>query len=259
MTDSNPMATNEWDGSDYDATCAFVHEEADDLVDLLDPQPGQRVLDLGCGTGHLTAAISERGATAVGVDNAESMITEARAQHPDCEFVHADARSYEPQEPFDAVFSNAALHWISDGNQDAVLTRVADSLVDGGRFVAEFGGTGNVAAITDAVETALADRGYEISHPWYFPSIGEYASRLESHGFAVRLANLFDRPTTLEGGENGLRDWLDTFGDHFFGPLSTAEREAVLSDTEAALRDDLFRDGSWVADYRRLRFVAVKA
>jgi len=166
MTDSNPTATNEWDGSDYDATCAFVHEEADDLVDLLDPQPGQRVLDLGCGTGHLTAAISERGATAVGVDNAESMISEARAQHPDCEFVHADARSYEPQEPFDAVFSNAALHWISDGNQDAVLARVADSLVDGGRVVAEFGGTGNVAAITDAVETALAERGYEISHPW---------------------------------------------------------------------------------------------
>ena len=259
--DADSMTTpesNEWDGGDYDATCAFVHEEATDLVDVLDPGPGERVLDLGCGTGHLTSAIRERGATAVGIDSAESMIAEAREQYPDCEFVHADARSYETEQTFDAVFSNAALHWISDDDQDAVLDTVASALEPGGRFVAECGGTGNVTAITTAVETALAERGYEIAHPWHFPTIGAYASRLEAHGFEVRLAELFDRPTALEHGDDGLREWLDTFGDHFFGPLSADERDAVLSDVETELREELFRDGSWVADYRRLRFVAVR-
>jgi Trans-aconitate methyltransferase len=259
MPDSDSTPTNEWDGSDYDATCEFVHEEATDLVDILDPQPGERVLDLGCGTGHLTDAIRERGATAVGIDSAESMIAEAREQHPECKFVHADARAHEPEQAFDAVFSNAALHWIPDDDQDAVLDTVADALEPGGRFVAECGGTGNVTAITTAVETALAERGYDTAHPWYFPSIGAYASRLEAHGFEVRMAALFDRPTMLKHGDDGLREWLDTFGDHFFGPLSAAERDAVLTDVETELRDELFRDGSWVADYRRLRFVAVKS
>lgn len=258
MNDSESTVTNKWDGGKYDATCEFVHDAASDLVDVLDPKPTERVLDVGCGTGHLTDAIRERGATAVGVDAAESMIAEARAQYPDCEFVRADARTYAPDRTFDAVFSNAALHWIPETDQDTLLETIADALAPTGRFVAECGGVGNVVAITNAVEAALADRGYEITHPWYFPSVGEYASRLETYGFEVQRAKLFDRPTTLEHGEQGLREWLGTFGDHFFGPLSAAEQDAVLTDVEAALRDDLFRDGSWIADYRRLRFIAVK-
>lgn len=258
MADSDSTVTNEWDGNDYDATCAFVHAAASDLVDVLDPQHGEHVLDLGCGTGHLTEAIREHGASAVGLDQSESMIAEAREQYPDCEFVHADARSYEPDRTFDAVFSNAALHWIPDADQDALLDTVADALEAGGRFIAECGGVGNVAAIRAAVDDALDDRGYDIDNPWYFPSIGEYASRLEAHGFEVRMAELFDRPTTLEGGDDGLREWLDMFGDPIFDPLSEAEQNAVVNDVEDALRDDLFREGSWVADYRRLRFVAVK-
>ena len=259
MPDSDSTPTNEWDGSDYDTTCGFVHDAASDLVDVLDPQPGERILDLGCGTGHLTEVIRERGATAVGIDSADSMITEAREQYPDCEFVHADARSYEPVHRFDAVFSNAALHWIPEADQDALLDTVADALEPGGRFVAECGVVGNVAAIRAAVDDALAERGSDSDNPWYFPSIGEYASRLETHGFEVRMAELFDRPTTLEHGDDGLREWLDMFGDPVFSPLSEPEKEAVVRDVENALRDELFRDGSWVADYRRLRFVAVKA
>lgn len=259
MPDSDSTPTNEWDGSDYDTTCGFVHDAASDLVDVLDPQPGERILDLGCGTGHLTEVIRERGATAVGIDSADSMITEAREQYPDCEFVHADARSYEPVHRFDAVFSNAALHWIPEADQDALLDTVADALEPGGRFVAECGGVGNVAAIRAAVDDALAERGSDSDNPWYFRSIGEYASRLETHGFEVRMAELFDRPTTLEHGDDGLREWLDMFGDPVFSPLSEPEKEAVVRDVENALRDELFRDGSWVADYRRLRFVAVKA
>jgi len=250
--------TNEWDGSDYEATCEFVHDAASELVDVLDPQPDECVLDLGCGTGHLTDAIRERGATTVGIDQSESMVAEAREGFPDCEFIHADARGYDPNRAFDAVFSNAALHWIPEADQDTLLETVADSLVDGGRFVAECGGVGNVAAIRTAVEAALADRGYEADDPWYFPSISEYTSRLEAHGFEVRLAELFDRPTTLEHGEAGLREWLDMFGDPIFDPLAADEREAVVAAVEADLRDDLFGEGSWVADYRRLRFVAIK-
>ena len=256
MTDPESPVPNEWNGSEYDTTCAFVHDAASDLVDVLDPHPSERVLDIGCGTGHLTDEIREQGATAVGIDSAESMVEEARAQYPDCEFIHADARSYKPDQTFDAVFSNAALHWIPAAEQDALLETIADALGSAGRFVAECGGAGNVASITAAIEAALAARGYARTHPWYFPSIGAYASRLETHGFEVRMAELFDRPTTLEHGENGLRAWVETFGDHFLNPLSKTEQDAVLTDIEAELRDELFREGSWVADYRRLRFVA---
>lgn len=152
------------------------------------------------------------------------------------------------------MFSNAALHWIDD--QDAVLKSVVDTLESDGQFVAELGGAGNVERITDAVRSELRNRGYDIDHPWYFPSIGDYAPRLEHHGFEVQYATLFNRPTTLEGA-GGLESWLRMFGDHFFEPLSVDERTEVIAAVEDDLRDELFRNGDWVADHHRLRFVAV--
>ena len=246
---------NAWDTDRYETSHSFVYEYGEDLLELLDPQPDERILDLGCGTGQLTSQIRERGATVVGVDQSEAMVAEAKSAHPDCEFVCADARTFAVADPFDAVFSNAALHWISD--QDAVLESVADALAPGGRFVAELGGAGNVRRIVDAVRRELSDRGYDVEHPWYFPSVGEYAPRLEEHGFEVRYATLFDRPTELDG-EDGLESWLRMFGDSFFEPLSPDERADVIAAVEADLRDDLYRDGTWFADYRRLRFVAVR-
>jgi len=254
------MPDNEWDPESYDEGHGFVAEYGTDVVELLDPQPGERILDLGCGTGHLTAEIADRGADAVGIDAAESMVTQAREQHPDVRFEVADARRYDPAEPFDAVFSNAALHWIPGEDHDAVLSMVADALRAGGRFVVEFGGHGNVSTVEAAMRAELADRGYDADHSWYFPSIGEYAPRLEAYGLEVTSAWLFDRPTELDGGEAGLREWIGMFGDELFTAVSDDEREAILDAVEERLRPTLFdaETETWTADYRRIRFVAEK-
>jgi trans-aconitate methyltransferase len=256
-----PDDPNQWDTATYDGSHSFVYEYGADVVSLLDPQPGERILDLGCGTGHLTDAIAAAGADVVGVDNAESMLEEARADYPDYDFVHADARDLSLQdlpgdEPLDAVFSNAALHWIQE--QDQVTESVRSLLQPGGRFVAELGGTGNVSDIVDAVFRELDRRGYDQSHPWYFPSIGEHASLLEAHGFEVQYVALFDRPTELDDGENGLASWLEMFGDTMLAPVPDDELDDVVSAIEDELRDDYFEGGVWTADYRRLRFVAVR-
>jgi trans-aconitate methyltransferase len=251
------VTTNDWDPDDYDDDHAFVYERGASVVDLLNPQPGERVLDLGCGTGHLTADIADRGPALVGIDADAEMIARATEAHPALDFRQADARTFALDEPVDAVFSNAALHWIPADDHGAVLERVAAVLVDGGRFVAEFGGTGNVAAITDALAAELTDRGYASEHPWYFPSVGEYAPRLERAGFEVRDARLFDRPTTLSGAD-GLREWIEMFGDSFFEAVPEQDRESVLSGVEDRLRTEYFDGEDWTADYRRLRVRAVR-
>jgi trans-aconitate methyltransferase len=251
---------NAWDPDDYDGGHEFVHEYGRDLLSLLDPQPGDSVLDLGCGTGHLSAEIAERGADVVGVDAAPEMIDQAAEQYPELRFEPADMRAYTPGETFDGVFSNAALHWVPAGDHDAVLETVADALEPNGRFVAEFGGRGNVETITDALSAELGERGYDVEHPWYFPSVGEYAPRVEGHGLEVTVARLFDRPTELDGGADGLRNWIGMFGDEFFEGVSDDDRTAVLDGVEDRLRGDLFdpETETWTADYRRIRFVAQK-
>lgn len=245
-----------WDSTSYDRDHSFVYEYGEAVLDLLDPQPDERILDVGCGTGHLTDQIASRGTDAVGLDASREMIEAARETYPERRFVHADAREFSIETPFDAVFSNAALHWIPE--QDAVLASSADALRPGGRFVAELGGSGNVAAIVEAVETVAAERGYSVENPWYFPTVGQYATKLESHGFEVRYATLFDRPTELEAGEDGLASWLDMFGDTLLATIPADERGEVVEDVERRLRDEYFEDGAWVAEYRRLRVVAVR-
>lgn len=249
-------SSNEWDTVSYDEGHSFVFEYGADVVELLEPERGERILDLGCGTGHLTARIAESGADPVGLDAAEEMIEAARETHPECEFVHEDARDFSFREPFDAVFSNAALHWIPE--QGPVLDSVVDALASGGRFVAELGGTGNVATIVDAVRAEAADRGYEVESPWYFPGIAEYTSTLESRGLEARYARLFERPTELEHGENGLAEWLGMFGDSLLSAIPADEQASVISGVEDRLYDEQFQDGAWIADYRRLRVVAIK-
>jgi len=251
-------AGNVWDADEYDGDHSFVYEYGADLLDLLEPAPEERILDLGCGTGHLTAQVAESGARVVGVDRSASMLETASGSHPEHPFVVADARALPLASGFDAAFSNAALHWIDATDQDAVLAGVHDSLAPEGRFVGELGGLGNVGAIVDAVGAELGRRGYETGTPWYFPSIGEYATRLERAGFEVRHARLFDRPTPLEDGEDGLRNWLEMFGDGLFAAVPADEREGVYRAVEDRLRPTLYGDARWIADYRRLRFLAVR-
>lgn len=254
MTESNRDG-DQWDPDTYDGSHSFVSEYGKDLLEWLDAKPDERILDVGCGTGRLTAEIAGSGAEVIGIDQSEAMIEQAQSSHSNCSFVRADATEFDPDESFDAVFSNAALHWISE--QDTVLESIRNALRPGGRFVAELGGADNVRLIVDALETELRERGYEVANPWYFPSIGEYAPRLEAHGFEVRSARLFDRPTELENGDDGLANWLEMFSEEFFQSVPTDEQDEIIAAVEDELRPTLFRDGSWIADYRRLRFAAV--
>lgn len=252
----NRKTANEWNSDSYDEGHSFVFEYGEEVIDLLEPEDGERILDLGCGTGHLTNRIAESGATVVGLDASEEMVETANEIYSEHIFVNEDARDFSFDDPFDAVFSNAALHWIPE--QDAVLESVANALVPNGRFVAELGGTGNVAAIISAVRNEATARGYSVESPWYFPSIGEYASKLESHGFETRYATLFDRPTELNNGTDGLANWLGMFGDSLLSAIPDCEQSTVVAAVEDRLRENQFRDKKWTADYRRLRFVARK-
>jgi trans-aconitate methyltransferase len=251
------MPTNNWNASLYDQKHSFVSEYGKNLIPLLEPQPGESILDIGCGTGHLTKAIAETGAHVVGIDSSSSMIETARTTYPDLEFLVADARNLSFPTPFDAVFSNAALHWIPEAEK--VIHSIATALKPGGRFVAEFGGKGNIAAIMSALQQSLREvADIEADFSWYFPSIGEYTSLLEQYGLAVQLALLFDRPTKLEDGEKGLRNWLLMFRRDMLENLPDETRSQVIERTEAKARDLLFKEDHWIADYRRLRIIARK-
>lgn len=245
-----------WDPALYDAKHGFVHKFGEALLDLLEITPGLRVLDVGCGTGHLTKQIADRGAVAVGIDNAVDMIDQARAAYPGVHFVAADASDFSVQTPFDAVFSNAALHWVTRADDAARCMSAA--LRPGGRLVIEMGGTGNVATLVGALREAVREvSGAELALPWYFPSLGEYAALLEKHGVEVVAAWLFDRPTPL-AGEDGLRHWCTMFAGSLLKSLSDADRARAIDLACARLRPALFRGDAWTADYRRLRMVAIK-
>jgi len=244
-----------WDAGLYDDKHSFVWKLAAGVLELLDAKAGERILDLGCGTGHLTAKIAETGAHAVGVDRSPEMIGQAKERYPSLRFEVMDAREIA-LDGFDAVFSNATLHWIKE--PERVIVGIKKLLRPGGRFVAEFGGKGNTGELLKAVQRARAKLGLAgpAPHPWYYPSVAEYAGLLEQHGFEVTHASLFDRPTPLDDGERGLRNWLEMFGSAFFEGLTDATRERLLLEIERESRPKLFRDDQWVMDYRRLRVVA---
>jgi trans-aconitate methyltransferase len=246
-----------WDSSLYDQKHSFVFKYGEEVLALLNPQRGERILDVGCGTGHLTKLIAEAGAEVVGIDSSLEMVEAARAAYPDINFVVVDAAEFSFTEPFDAVFSNAALHWVTEAEQAVVC--MAQSLKQGGRFVAELGGKGNIAAITRAVRDAIWEvLQVKVEHDRYYPSVSEYSGVLERHGLLVRSAVLFDRPTKLEAGEQGLRNWIVMFDQGVMSNVPDDKKEQVIRKVEDKTRCTLFADGYWFADYRRLRMVAYK-
>lgn len=245
-----------WNPRLYNERHTFVWERAESLLELLKPGPGERVLDLGCGTGQLTGRIAESGADVIGLDSSPEMIEEARRRFPDLQFDEGDAHDFAYAEPFDAIFSNATLHWIQE--PDRLVRCVAQALKPAGRLVVEFGGRGNVRCLTEAANAACAAViGRPIRHPWYFPGIGEFASHLESVGLEVTQARLFDRPTPLEG-EDGIRAWFHMFGQHWLEQIPPQRRDTFFAHVERQTRPQLFQEDCWIADYRRLRVVACK-
>ena len=247
--------TKTWDASTYDRGHSYVWQKAADLVDLLDPQPNERILDVGCGTGHLTAEIARHSAKVAGMDASPQMIEKAKSTHPHLEFFVGDVTQFTVDQPYDAIFSNATLHWVKRA-QDAAH-RIADALRQGGRFVAEFGGKGNVQRVSQAMTQALRAAGapsMEELSPWYFPSIAEYAGVLERAGLETSFARLFDRPTEVEGG---IREWVKMFGSTLIENVPPDRLNEFWTTLDQA-GQSLQRDGRWYADYRRLRVVATK-
>ena len=241
-----------WNAEDYDRNARFVSELGMPVVDLLSPVPGERILDLGCGDGALAAKLAEPGCEVVGVDASPEMIEAAVSRGLDARVVDGNALDFRRE--FDAVFSNAALHWMKD--PAAVIDGVWRALKPGGRFVGEMGGHGNVAAIVGALEKALAARGLSVPCPWYFPRPGEYRDLLEAAGFRVESIDLFARPTQLPGDAGG---WLETFAQTYINAVPEEERPALVTEVVAALQTALVNEhGDWVADYVRLRFRASK-
>lgn len=254
-----PGDIKRWDAATYDRRFRFVTTYGEDLLEWLAPQPGERVLDLGCGTGELTARIAGQGAEVVGLDQDPDMIQRARSRYPELRFELADAHGFSLADgtaAFDAVFSNAALHWMLRPAE--VIAAVEAALRPGGRFVAEAGGQGNVARVERALHQARAEAGAPPrTSPWFFPSIGTYGRLLEEGGLEPRHMQLFDRPTALGEGDDGLAGWITMFASPFLADLTPAQRAQVLGRTKELTRLSLFRDGQWWADYRRLRFAAV--
>ncbi|WP_306118181.1 MULTISPECIES: class I SAM-dependent methyltransferase [unclassified Roseitalea] len=246
-------STQRWSHDDYARNAHFVPALGEPLIDMLRARPGEAILDLGCGDGTLTACIAETGADVIGVDASADML--AAAQSKGLQTRRLDGQRLDYDARFDAVFTNAALHWMPD--HDAVLAGVRGALKPGGRFVGEFGGHGNVAAIVTALIAAFDRMGIDgtARMPWRFPTPQEWRDRLERHGFDVRSCDLIPRPTPLPTGMTG---WLRTLASPCLSDLTDAQRDELLSRTEDLLAHAL-RDakGNWTADYVRLRFCAV--
>jgi trans-aconitate methyltransferase len=250
---------NDWNPLLYNDKHSFVYESGAGLLKLLNPEKGERILDVGCGPGQLTAQISEAGATVVGIDSSPQMIADAKSRFPGIEFYVMDASDFSFDEPFDAVFSNAALHWVL--NKEGAAACMYRALKPGGRLVAEFGGRGNINIILTQLRQSLRIHGLQENagrELWYFPSIGEYASLLESQGFRVMLAQHFDRPTELADSEHGVEEWLQMFGSGFFKGVNTELKDKIKEEVQQPLKSKIFHNGKWYADYKRLRIMAVK-
>lgn len=250
-----------WNADLYDDKHSFVFQYGENVLEMLNLQAGERVLDLGCGTGYLTNEIKLHGGEVTGIDSSAEMIKKAQQTYPGVNFGVADACNFQFAEPFDAVFSNAVLHWINSEAQDAMMRSVYESLKPGGRFVAEMGGRGNVAHLTAAAQQVLLQHGYVDQAAvkiWYFPALGEYTSRLEEQGFRVTYAAHFDRPTLLQDGEQGVAKWITMFGGYFLQGIPEDEKQEILKEITALLEPHYNKDGKWYSDYKRLRFIAIK-
>jgi trans-aconitate methyltransferase len=243
-----------WNAELYKEKHAFVFQHGTNLVEWLEPKEGEKILDLGCGTGELTAQLAANGAQVTGIDSSASMIESARQHYPGVNFLVADATTFSLPEKFDAVFSNAVLHWIR--NKEKVLDRIHQHLLPGGRLVLEMGGKNNVSDIMDALDKVMKAHGYTYKPFWYFPSVGEYTSLLEEYDFRVNQVQYFDRETELADPENGIIEWLKMFGSNLFEDVPEADQEIILKETQESMRATNFRNGKWYTKYVRLRVKA---
>ncbi len=251
--------TSKWKPELYNEKHSFVYQYGEDLIKLLDPKENQRILDLGCGSGQLTFKISQFANETIGIDKSVEMIMDAKSKFPNINFQVADASNFRFDEKFDSIFSNAALHWVKDFK--GAIKCMCDNLNSNGKIVLEFGGKGNVQTIVDELRNSLKIRGYDSQSKldlWYFPSIGEYSTELESAGFKVVYAEHYDRPTELADENSGIKDWISMFADDFFIGVTENHKEEIKNEVQEKTKDKCLIGGKWFADYKRIRLVAVK-
>lgn len=244
-TQTQPCKTNVF--SEYGKTL-MVH---------VDTSPGQKILDLGCGTGDLTAVLAAKGADVLGIDNSAEMIVKARYGHPELMFAEIDALELPYDEEFDTVFSNSVFHWIPD--VDRLLSEIRRALKPGGKLVCEFGAASNIATMRQAFAAASARHGHEYRERFYCPTPDEFFDRLKAARFEPERVLEFDRQTPLPGGADGLKQWVRCFLRDDLAPFSASVQEQILDEVETACRPLLWNGGEFVVDYRRLRAVAFKS
>lgn len=243
-----------WNSQSYAENARFVSELGMPVVEWLMPKAGERILDLGCGDGVLTLKLQDLGCQVVGVDASADFILAAQGLGLDARLMDGHQLPFHAE--FDAVFSNAALHWMTEPAE--VIAGVWRSLKPGGRFVGEFGGEGNVAIIVEALSQALRNRGIDSDsvNPWYFPAVADYQAQLLAQGFIVDRIKRIPRPTRLD---SHLQGWLAIFANSFTSVVPESERPAFLQEVEDLAKPQLCNwAGEWFADYVRLRFAAIK-
>lgn len=246
-----------WDADKYTRDFSFVHQYGNDVIGLMDVQKNMTILDLGCGNGSLTERLSKVCMKVIGLDASADLLQVARRNYPNLKFIQSDATNFKLDQQVDAVFSNAVFHWIEKAKQPAMLHSVFKALNSGGQFVFEFGGYGNNHLIHSALEKVFARYGLVYKMPFYFPTIGEYSSLLEQAGFKVVFMALFDRMTELKGND-GLADWIRLFIKQPFEELAEKKKFEIIEQTTRLLKDELYHNAFWHADYVRLRGKAFK-
>jgi trans-aconitate methyltransferase len=243
-----------WSPQLYEENARFVSDLADEVVRMLDPKRGERILDIGCGDGYLTEKLASYGAELVGVDYSETLVEAARKRGVDAR--HGNGEELQFDGEFDGAFSNAAMHWMLRANDTAA--GVFRALKPGGRFVGEFAGAGNAKIIRREVHEALEQRGIDSSaiDPWFLPEEDEYRRVLSDAGFVVSYLRLFDRPVSID---YPLAQWIKTFGSPYIKALKNGDEHEFLAEVSEKLKTELLQeDGKWTIDYTRIRFMAVK-
>ena len=247
----------QWNSTLYDQKHDFVAKYGEGLLTFLPENPAQAILDLGCGTGTLTAQLAARGSRVIGVDSARPMVERARAQYPELTFEVCDALALPFEGEFDVVFSNAVFHWIAD--HDTLLENVKKALKPGGQLICEFGGAGNIAVVEQAFNRACEELELAVRAPRFnFPTPEEFSARLAHHGLTPVNVYDYDRPTPLKDGEQGLANWMRQFFAGQLEALPEQTGQALLARAEELARPELWDGDHWIADYRRLRAVARK-
>ena len=252
------MPQVKWNTTLYDDKHSFVSKYGENVIEWLQPEKGEHILDIGCGTGTLTQKLSESGAIVTGIDASAEMIEKAKTSYPQIEFFVKDATSFSFEEPFDAAFSNATLHWINE--QEKALGCIYNSLQPGGRFVFEMGGKHNIESIHQAIKRAMKEAGFQHQLPEasnYFPSVAEQCTLLEKVGFTVTDLSYFKRPTELKG-DDGMKNWIVQFCTFFFKNIPASETAKIIDASVELLQPANYKSGKWYADYVRLRVKAVK-